>query len=106
MIIHCIIKEKPQPIFPLVVTEEPTQRFRGVFGTEEHKRYIYERLRGKFDFDYWDDVEYKGKPGMICDILTFDMCLWEGLKCKFLEVWLEDNSNVIVHPSEIRKLIV
>lgn len=87
----------------------PEEKPRHVAGSVAHKAYIFDK-----HFKAWcqnvnahsmgEDVKVKGDKGTIIDVvIDFDLIEWDGLKPKFLEVWLYGaQTTQLFHPSELK----
>jgi hypothetical protein len=87
-------------------TNEAKPRF--VAGSEEHKRYIFQKTLDETKFEPGDMVCRRSKrskeTGQVINVEdTFEMVSWNGLMCKFIEVyWYDSNDMGLYHPSELR----
>lgn len=113
MLVHSIVVYKP-PISKRK-KEREVKGLNGVEpGSEDHKVAIYERTFLKFtssrsspkEGDYVTIRGAKRHPMQLVWILTeFEKTEWEGLKCKFLEIYDPISTDfVLVHPSSIKRV--
>jgi hypothetical protein len=100
MIIHKITTRKE---YPIAVYKSPVEKYIGKFNTPEHKIYIYNRVMLRVNGMDWGRITYKGEQGYVSDVYPFELCQWDGLKCLCIEIILDGNQVVIVHPSDIKK---
>jgi hypothetical protein len=88
-------------------TKEKEDRYVGVFGTDEHKKFIHARALLKCKYEAGMPVKFRGASGVVLDVLdesAFDSVEWRGLECKFVHVFFYGtNTEVLFHPSELKK---
>jgi hypothetical protein len=90
---------------------EPSERYTGTYGNEEHKRFIHQRAFTKCKLIEGEHVSWRGHTGIIIDILgsdAWDAIEWNGLECKFVHVYFYDINGEcveqVLHPSVLRRL--
>jgi hypothetical protein len=100
MITHQIIHqpEEPEP--------DATRKFKGKYGSEAHKKYIFERSWMRQTFQPGEWVKYRGQSHEIVDIYThMSMPIeWKGLKPCYIELWNpKEKECILAHPSELKR---
>lgn len=105
MIVHEITKYSKEVTPVAAVVASAT--FRGIIGSEHHKRFIHQRVLSNCKLMEGEHVVYRGKVGIILDILddnTFDKVEWNDLECKCVDVFFyADNSTELFHPSSLKR---
>ncbi len=90
------------------VRQEPKPKFRA--GSEEHRYEIYsrtiERVREDDDFDANNmfTIRKSGEEGYLMGLEEdFLKVEWEGMKCKFIELFVPStNKFALYHPSDLK----
>jgi hypothetical protein len=101
MITHQIIKQQERP------KTSPKARYKGEFGSDDHKRYILERswLHQPYSIGEW--VVMAKKHYQIIDIYSH-LSLpiqWDHLKPLYIELYDPETQELfLVHPSDIKKV--
>jgi hypothetical protein len=107
MLTHSIEVHKPLYVEKVRHAQQPTRRWKGREGTEDHKEFIFNRARGDCKFEEAEVVLYKRNPCLIMNILeNMDQMgmEWDGLKPKFIECWLEGTDKFFMaHPSDLKR---
>lgn len=79
-------------------------KFQGILGSNEHRKFIYERVSENNPFTQWDDVSYRGEDAHVQSILSYEECIWDKFKPLFLEIFVYSTGDMVfVHPSDIKK---
>ena len=108
MLTHTI--NKYEDVRPTQITQSNTNpdRFKGEFGSEEHKRFIFSRVLSHCPWQEGDHCKVNGDLGVVCHVCTdFDEVEWGGtganaLECKLVEVYLySENDSNLYHPSRL-----
>jgi hypothetical protein len=103
MIVHSITIHEPV----IVATQQMRRLFRGPVGTEEHKRFIFNRAKESCKWEMNDIVFYKGAVYQVAHVEErFEHIGWDALKPLFVEIWDgsdEMSGYQIVHPSDIKR---
>lgn len=87
-------------------------KFKGEFGSEDHKKFIFIRALIGCKFKEGEKVRYKGQIGDILEVytdFTDERIVWDKLYCRFVEVIItamdgKDYHSEVVHPNELRKV--
>ena len=82
-----------------------------VIGSDEHKAFIYGKTLGLTleDKRYQPGEEWAVKghtgEGVVLDFADFFTSEWEGLKVKFIEMWMYgENQSILCHPSDLKEI--
>ena len=80
-------------------------RFRGTFGTEEHKRFIHKRVLENNKFHPGDHCKINGGVGVVVHVAEeYEDAEWRGLECLILEVFLyTENDTQMFHPGRLKE---
>ena len=85
-----------------------TKRFQGVFGSDVHRKYIFERSLKNQPFEIGDTVRFDKKKYTIVDIYTHLNAgvQWDHLKPLYVEIYDIDTQECwIVSPGDLKKVI-
>ena len=105
MLVHSIIKHEPPP----EVKKSPSEkgRWSGDVGSQNHLRFIHDKVLSNCKLLEGEHVYYKGMVGLITDILDaeqFSNIEWVDFECRCIEVFLYDLQTCeLCHPSRLTR---
>lgn len=111
MLTHTIDKYKAPAAPPTSITQSNTNpnKFKGEFGSEDHKRFIFNRVLENCCWQEGDHCKINGDLGVVCHVCTeFLEAEWgntgqTALECKIVEVFLySENDSKLYHPSRLQ----
>lgn len=85
-----------------------TKRFKGQFGSDAHRKYIFERSYAHQPFQIGDKVRFDKQFYTIIDIYSHLSAgvLWDHLKPLYVEIYDADTEDCwIVHPGDLKKVV-
>lgn len=86
---------------------EPSGRFMGKHGTDEHKFFILRRAIANCDFKHGDTVMFRRNEYYVSDIYddtNYIWLEWDGLSPKFIELINGDGEIIYVNPGQLTKV--
>jgi hypothetical protein len=100
-----------EPYVPRQHKHQGIGRWKGKEGTDDHKRFIFQRAYSNCHWEEGDMALWKRNPVQILNILKDpdqQGVEWKGLSPQFVEVWLPtaptlDEEFFMVHPSDLKK---
>ena len=109
MILHEIVVHKPPPVPAKPhkhITHKLKEKYKGIQGTEDHKRFIHRRAVRDCHFERGEQVIYRRNGYKIVDIYgedDFRFVNWTGLAPNFIEIVDGFGEIQLVNPGSLKR---
>jgi hypothetical protein len=87
--------------------KDTQEKFKGIYRSNEHKRFIHRRVLQGCKLVEGDSVSYSGHAGVVVGLLydeDFSSVEWNDLECKCVEVFFYGSQKTeLFHPNNLKR---